>query len=346
MKLDQLNEFSGLHSFIQRGTRSPLQTHSFFHSDAEILKLSETSYLALSLDIVGDEQSWGLISDPRDLGRHALETALSDLAAVAVEPKGFLQGLVIGRNHDDEFIPNILLGVNDVAQKHGLFLFGGDTASGPNFSLHLTVLGHSTTQPLSRLGMKPGDRIYSTGKPGKGNSLVAQRWMSSGNLLTNESDYLAVARLKESQIIKKYATAAIDSSDGFLNSLDILVRVNEIGIAVSPSLETLLHPLATEAQKKFQLSAWSLLAGEFGDYDLIFSIPENSTTDFEKHYNSEFSNLTTIGTAIPTNELQLKNTSGKTIAYNAATARNLYQTRTNSKTYLTEFLNLGKTLGF
>tara|TARA_B110001454_G_scaffold183141_1_gene178144 strand:+ start:79514 stop:80557 length:1044 start_codon:yes stop_codon:yes gene_type:complete len=347
MKLTQLDEFSSLQKLIQSLPRSPKQTHAFFHSDAEILQLSETSFLAFSLDIVGDEQSWNLISNARQLGQHALETALSDLAAVGVWPKGFLQGLIIGRNQDNEFIQNVLAGVNDVAQKHGLFLFGGDTASGQSFSIHLTVLGHSTAKPLSRIGMNAGDKIYSTGKPGKGNALVAERWFNKSKSLANEKDYLAEARLKESQIINRFANCMIDSSDGFLNSLDLLVRVNGKGIECSLPLENLLHPLASDAKSKYQITPWSLLAGEFGDYELIFCVPAQLSLDFENQYTKEFQNLVFIGDVTATSELRLKNNKGKMISYDASIARNLYRHRADDQVgYLNTFLKLGKDLGF
>ncbi|MBL7543442.1 MAG: hypothetical protein JNL11_06475 [Bdellovibrionaceae bacterium] len=347
MNLPSLNEFADLQSHIKNFSRSPKQTHNFFHSDAEVLQLANDSFLAISLDIVGDEQAWGLIQDPKNLGRHALETALSDLAAVGVSPAGFLQGLVIGQNHDSKFIEGILNGLNNTAQKHRLFLYGGDTASGQVFSLHLNVVGHSRTKPLSRLGMGTTDKIYTTQKPGKGNALVAHRVMDKNHKL-DETPYLAQARIPESQIIKNYATCMIDSSDGFLNSLDLLVRVNNIGISCTSSLDAMLNPLALAAAQAYNISPWALLAGEFGDYELIFSVPESKSAEFEKKYEEKFSNLVEIGIAIEPPELQLTNSHNKVISYDASIARNLYRelSETKPEHYLTRFLELGKNLGF
>jgi thiamine-monophosphate kinase len=347
MSLNKLNEFSNLNQFINLFKRSPMQTHLFFHSDAEVIKISDENYLALSLDIVGDEQAWGLVTDAENLGRHALETALSDLAAVGVIPKGFLQGLIIDRHQEPVFVEKILAGINDVCKKHDLFLYGGDTASGQSFSLHLTVLGHSNTKPISRLGMNAGDIVYSTSLAGKGNALVAERWLSPDKIVADEAAYLAKARVHESQIVKKYATAMIDSSDGFLNSLDLLMRVNDKGISCTKSLDSLLHPLASDGCKKYGLSPWTLLAGEFGDYELIFSIPSTKAKAFETEYNQNFSGLTLIGEVIPTAEIQLQNKNKKTIAYDATLARNMYRQHShNQKAYMKSFLELGQSLGF
>lgn len=347
MKLNQLGEFSSLNQHLQQFRRSPLQSESLFQSDAEVIQISPNNYLAFSLDIIGDEQAWGLITNPRNLGRHALETALSDLAAVGVWPKGFLQGLIIGQNHDQAFIENVLHGVNDVAEKYGLYLFGGDTASGQGFSLHLTVLGHSKTKPITRFGMNVGDKIYSTAKPGKGNSLVAERWLNKGQQLSNEVEFLALARLKEAELIKAYATSMIDSSDGFLNSLDLLVRVNNKGIFCEYPLDTLLHPLAQQTRSKYSLSAWTLLAGECGDYELIFSVPSDNSLAFENEYRKQFHDLVFIGevTALP--ELCLRTTSDTYVAYDASIARNLYRDHSaDQPAYMDAFLKLGKDLGF
>lgn len=347
MKLSQLNEYSGLARFVKNFQRSPKQTHPFFHSDAEILELSKNNYLAISLDIVGDEQAWSLIQDPKNMGYHSLESALSDLAAVGVVPAGFIQGLIIGRNQDPQFVESILKGINESCTQHGIFLYGGDTASGLHFSVHLTVMGHSTTKPITRHGLGVGDKIYSTGFAGKGNALVAERWFKQQTKMENEKDFLACARIKESQVIKKYATTMIDSSDGFLNSIDLLCRVNELGIQCLNPLNTYLHPLAQKAAAQFKLSPWTLLAGEFGDYELIFSVPEKTSLDFEKEYSAQFSNLNFIGEAILTKELRLLNSKNSFVHYEASTARNLYRDHSKTqKDYVEAFLALGQSLGF
>ncbi len=346
MKLESLSEFTELNHFLKSFSRSPFQTNSLYQSDAEILQLSADNYLAISLDIVGDEQSWRLITDFENIGKHALESALSDLAATGVIPKGFLQCLIIGNNQSNDQVESLLAGLNESAKNNNLYLFGGDTASGELFSLHLTVLGHSQRKPISRQGMSKGDCIYTTNKAGRGNALVAQRWLGRTESI-REIEYLAKARLHESQVIKNYATCMIDSSDGFLNSLDLLVRVNNIGISCELSLNSLLDPLASEALQDFSLFPWAFLAGEFGDYELIFSVPSEISALFEKDYNQEFTGLLKIGIATETPELRLVNSKNRSVAYDASTARNLFKIKSRDQTgYIQDFLELGKQLGF
>ncbi len=346
MQLDFLGEFTELNQFLKSFSRSPMQTNSLYQSDAEIVQLSQDNYLAISLDIVGDEQSWGLITNFKNMGKHALESALSDLAAVGVDPKGFIQCLIIGKNQTNDHVESLLAGINEASIKNNLFLFGGDTASGELFSLHLTVLGHSQKKPISRFGMAKGDCLYTTCKAGRGNSLVARRLLGRNDSF-GEADYLAKARLQESHLIRNYASCMIDSSDGFLNSLDLLVRVNNIGISCESSLDSLLHPLAREAQKEFSLSPWAFLAGEFGDYELIFSVPFEKAASFENDYNQEFNGLLKIGTATEIPELKILNSKNNCVAYDASVARNLYKSKAQDQSgYIQDFLALGKQLGF
>lgn len=347
MKLDSLSEYSQLDRFVKSFPRSPQQSNKLFHSDAEIIQLSQTSFLAISLDIVGDEQSWGLISDFKNLGEHALESALSDLAAVGVTPAGFLQCLIIGKAQSSDQIEAVLSGLNESCQRHGLYLYGGDTASGENLSLHLTVLGHSRTKPISRVGLNKDDFIYTTQKAGRGNALVAQRWLDRTSPVQNERDYLAQARVPESEVIRKYACCMIDSSDGFLNSLDLLVRANSFGIECDLPLDQILHPLALSIQSKHGLSAWSILAGEFGDYELVFAVPKTVATEFEAEYNSSFSGLTRIGKSCLQPEVKLLDKNSNLVAYDASIARNLYRNgSSDQKKYIESFLALGTRLGF
>ena len=148
-------------------------------------------------------------------------------------------------------------------------VLGGDTNFDDAISVNTTGIGTiRQTKPLLRKTVRPGDRLYTTGTMGAGNAFAYARFFDSTIVTT----YQPVARLKESNIIRQYATACIDTSDGFFPALSILSAVNAIGFRVAPPLQALLSTEATKTYMKTGIPCWTLLAGPHGEYELLFAV--------------------------------------------------------------------------
>src|SRR5579862_5265930 len=101
--------------------------------------------------------------DPPDLvARKALRVNLSDLAAKAAEPLGFLLGLALPDDWTAEWLKAFAKGLGEDVSAFACPLIGGDTVkSAGALSLSVTAIG---TVPkgkmVRRLGVEDGDRIY------------------------------------------------------------------------------------------------------------------------------------------------------------------------------------------
>jgi thiamine-monophosphate kinase len=102
------------------------------------------------------------------IGRKALSTALSDLAAMGAEAG---EAYVVLGAPDDlnevEFM-ELLDGLLAVAAETGTTLAGGDLTRAPVLTLAVTVVGHATApeQLIPRSGAQPGDLLVLTGEIG------------------------------------------------------------------------------------------------------------------------------------------------------------------------------------
>src|SRR4029079_862372 len=85
--------------------------------------------------------------------------------------------------------------------------------------------------------------------------------------------YQPLARLFESRLVRKYATACIDTSDGLFPALSVLSEINNTGVHLTTPLQEILHPRAKKTCQSADLPSWFLLAGPHGEYELLFTIP-------------------------------------------------------------------------
>jgi len=269
---NQIADAKALLSWIGKPRQSPKLMNKIYESDAEILRLSDTSYLAISVDQLSEEISHGLYRYPNTIGRIAIESALSDLAAVGASPLGVVVGSQWCDKHDPDFRRSVFAAMEKTLRSHQTFLLGGDTSSAAETSFSVTALGESSTQPLQRKGAREGDIVVMTGTVGTGPALGFHFFERTK--LYDERKFLPRARLKEGAILKRFASSCMDTSDGFAATLATLEAVNDVGFSIYEN-QISYSPIAKKFTQMADLPRTSLLFGEVGDFELIATVPPN-----------------------------------------------------------------------
>jgi thiamine-monophosphate kinase len=114
-----------------------------------------------------------------------------------------------------------------------------------------------------------------------GNALASALLLGQEALRSElESRYRPLARLAEGAALRACVSAMIDTSDGLISALDELARVNGLGVTIAWD-PALLDPAALEALRPLGVPPWVLLAGEHGDYELVFAVPVARQAAFE-----------------------------------------------------------------
>jgi len=225
----------------------------------------------------------------RLVGRKALATALSDLAAMGAEAGEAY--VVLGAPPDlgeSDFL-ELLDGLLELASESGTTLAGGDVTRAPALTLAVTVVGHAPSPEhlVPRTGAEPGDLLVLTGEIG---GAAAGRLLLDDPSLAESIPASTAERLLARQLDPRPrlrsgralaaagARAMIDLSDGL--GADASHLAKESGVAVQieagslPLAKGIAEIAAAAGRDPLELAA---SGGE--DYELLAALPPNRLSD-------------------------------------------------------------------
>ena len=226
--------------------------------DAAILDVPAGHRLVVSTDASVEDVHFrrGWLS-PEEIGWRATAAALSDLAAMAATPLGFVVAVSLPDEWRDA-LPGLVDGIGLAARDAATAIIGGDLTRGRDLALTITVLGHAAT-PLTRAGARPGDALWVTGA--LGGPLAALRAFERGAVPTEP--YRARfarprPRLAEARwLAAQGARAAIDVSDGLLAESGHLAAAGGVRVIVDldrvPCLEGIDATDAVRSGEEYEL---------------------------------------------------------------------------------------------
>ena len=221
-----------------------------------------------------------LPDDPLDtVARKLLRVNLSDLAAKGAEPFGYLLACFWSERCGWPEREAFAAGLAEDQARFGVHLLGGDTVKTPGpASFSLTALGWVPAgAAVSRAGAQAGDLVFITGVVGDG--LLGLR-AARGELSLEPERIEALAahyrtptpRLDFADVVRNFATASVDVSDGLAADLAHIAAASRVGV----SLNLNVLPLSSAAQAWLadrvdpQISLEDLATGG-DDYEIAFT---------------------------------------------------------------------------
>ncbi len=302
--------------------RSPLQLNRLQESDAEILTVPGTDgiRLAITVDTLAEEIRTGLYAEPWLIGWMTVTASLSDLAAVGAMPLGILVAETIPPTCPDTFLRRMQAGIADACRACGTSVLGGDTNSGEALSLTGCALGLLVDgNALTRVGCAPGETLFASGPIGSGNAFALAQLICQP---ASPTPYRANARVVEGQMLRPFATACMDTSDGLLATLDQLMRLNGTGFALESGWPEALDGSSRDLLRACGLPEWLLLAGPHGEFELLFTIPPEREQRFLVEASRHGWHPLRLGGVIPEAEIRLATPEGD-VALDTGAIRNL-----------------------
>lgn len=254
--------------------------------DCACLQLASNMQLLVSCDTLVDQVHFLSSWDAYDIAWRAVMVNISDVAAMGGVPCWCMLALTLP-NLDDAWLQRFAEGFSAALKHDDIALIGGDMTRGP-LSMTLTIHGQiQKGMAVRRDGAKPGDIIYVTGVLG-GAALAVD---SLTNPILDEQDKAELMdrllrpkpRTDLATILRHYATAAIDLSDGLSSDLLHICQASQVGACLD-ELSMPIHPLLSK-YKQTQAIDFALHGGD--DYELCLTIaPEN-----EKNWLMELNHL-------------------------------------------------------
>ena len=252
--------------------------------DAAFLDLPDDMRLVMTKDMLVADVHFFANDAPDLIARKALRVNLSDLASKGAEPLGYLLGLGLPLDWTEDWLACFCDGLGSDQQAFSFPLIGGDTVKSPErLTLSVTAFGQvPRDKVILRRNAAPGDQIYVTGTIGDSAlGLLLRREADRYGALDAEDRHflldrflLPQPRMKYRSLLRRFATAAMDISDGLLG--DAAKMSAAAGVALH--FNDAAIPLSRAAQNMLRLCGISrdvaLTGGD--DYELMFCASEQS----------------------------------------------------------------------
>jgi thiamine-monophosphate kinase len=276
-----MQEFTRIATYL-----APLATSAGAFSlrdDAATLTAPQGEELVLTQDTLVEGIHFRGSEPPARIAQKALRVNLSDLAAKGATPLGYLLSLSLPRSCDDAWLAAFCKGLAEDQKTYGLSLLGGDsTASKQGVVITITAIGH-TPRSIRRAGAQAGDVLWLTGTIGD-----AALGLQNDHPHLRERYELPQPRVAFATAVRRFATAALDVSDGLLQDAQHLADVSDVALHIA--LDQL--PLSAAAQTEDPATLVERATGG-DDYEILFTAPDSAAL----HEAAQASNtrLTAIG---------------------------------------------------
>jgi thiamine-monophosphate kinase len=239
------------------------------------------------------------------IGRKALATALSDLAAMGAEPGEAYVVLGVPTGLDEDGCIELIDGIVALAGETGTVLAGGDVTRAPVLTVAMTVVGHAPRAELlvSRGGARAGELLVLTGEIGGAAAglLLLERPELAPAVGAETAAGLRARQLEPharlgagGALARAGATAMIDLSDGLGGDARRLAEESAARMRIAVGALPLANGVAEiAAAAGFDPIELALCGGE--DYELLAALPAERLGEATSALGEAETTLTQVG---------------------------------------------------
>ena len=249
--------------------------------DAALVSVEPDSELVVSTDPIRAGVHFFPDDDPRDIAWKALAVNVSDLIAKGAVPIGYTMALALPEAPLKSWMKAFSAGLGAAQAAFGCELFGGDCdrADGP-LSIAITAFGSVPRgRFVQRTTARAGDHVFITGTIGDAalGLKLRQRGdvygaaVSPGHADALIQRYLRPApNLKAIDIVRRFATAALDVSDWLIQDAARLARGAKSALVI-PAAAVPLSAAALSVVESHPAAIQTVVSGG-DDFEVLFAV--------------------------------------------------------------------------
>ncbi|WP_430788608.1 thiamine-phosphate kinase [Virgibacillus flavescens] len=271
-----LDEFSFIQS-IKQDTYKQSSLIKGIGDDAAVFRQSSKDIVVAVDTFVENVHFSKKTTEPNHVGHRVLAANISDIAAMGASPAFYLVSIVIPKHIPAEEVREIFTGMRLLADKYEMDLIGGDTVSGQEMSISVTVIGYvPQAKARYRSAAKEGDIVFVTGT--LGDSQAGFHVLNNLEQFQDEAYYINKHQMPMPQIDFAQRMNSIDRlalndiSDGIGNEAAEIAEASHVTIHL---LDDKLPTAASYSQFPKELQdKWKLFGGE--DFELVGTVSQEN----------------------------------------------------------------------
>lgn len=283
------------------------------NDDCYIMNFND-NYILLSTDLITRKTHIPDGTNPELAGKFFAAINLSDIAAMAGIPEGFLVSLSVSPEYDIDYLKNFYSGIKKELKKYNSKIIGGDTKEGYDFTASGTIIGKQDYNLIRKRSYIMEDQYLMVtglhGRAGSGYIFYKYNYNKSYGI----KKMLDIEpKINEAIIISKAgAKFMMDLSDGIYSSIYQMKNDYNIGFKIDYNkIKKDKDVYKASEISGFSVEDISLAFG--GDYELMFTINKNSYNSFMEIMEENKINAYCIGETYKGDNMLYNNGSWETI---------------------------------
>ncbi|MDW8276293.1 MAG: thiamine-phosphate kinase [Candidatus Nitrosocaldus sp.] len=194
------------------------------YDDVEIIRIDDLT-LAMKCDMLVEGTDVPRGMEAWQIARKSIVAVVSDMASKGVRPLYALVSIALPRSVGEDYVHGLARGFRRACREFNITIVGGDTNEGGELVIDCCMLGMPEGRLVRRSGASEGDLIIVSGPFGytKAGLKILLGQASTGSRRFRERAVRSVLmprpRLGFGLMLARYATSAMDSSDGLAYTL-------------------------------------------------------------------------------------------------------------------------------
>ena len=272
-----------------------------FKNDGAFLKIPKNKHLIVTNDSILESIDFFKNDPPESIATKIITYNLSDISSMGAIPYSYTLTLSLPKNVGNDWLKKFTNQLLYLQKKYNFFLIGGDLSKSDKLVISSNFFGFvNKGRILDRYGAKVNDDVWVTGNIGS--STIGLKILQKKIKISYDDKnyfikkYLYPKHFLYGYKLNKYASSAIDISDGFYGDLNNLIFEKNLGVNIYSKFIPYSNRVKNLIDKRIINKNSLLLGGD--DYELIFTANIKHRSIIKKISKDNKVKISKVGTIV------------------------------------------------